>query len=115
VLFHFHFVSKVSNFLFSIEKKKFIFLSVSMGKKSLNFQRLPKLQKYSQNLSLDFFGRLPLIKRCFLLGFFLAIFQKNEHSLVATEQMINIRSALAVAVAFWGWERNVIKLRIIVL
>jgi hypothetical protein len=33
-----------------------------------------------------------------------AIFQKNEHSLVAIEQIIIIRSALAVALAI-GWER----------
>jgi hypothetical protein len=31
---------------------------------------------------------MPKRERCFLLGFSLAIFQKNEHSLVAIEQII---------------------------
>ena len=72
---------------------------LQMKKKSCLFIHYPKAStKQSSEFScsrligfnfwLDFFGRLPLIKCCFIIGFSLAIFQKNEHSLVAIEHTI---------------------------
>jgi hypothetical protein len=70
-----------------LKKKSFLFIHypIASTKPTSEFacSRLIGL-----NCWLDFFGRLPLIKRCFIIGFSLAIFQKNEHSLVAIEHTI---------------------------
>jgi hypothetical protein len=89
--------------LFSVEKKSSIGFAdfyFQLKKKEIvlfyqfRFPKKPGHSDFAQTFliifhcALDFFGRMPKRERCFLLGFSLAIFQKNEHSLVAIEQII---------------------------
>jgi hypothetical protein len=74
-------------FIFQLKKKDFHFHQNRFPKK-------PRHSDFAQSFlivfhcALDFFGRWPIQKSYFLSGFSLAIFQKNEHSLVAIEQII---------------------------
>ena len=86
-LFIFLYLSKVIIFYFQLKKKSFLFIHYPKAStKPTSEFSCSRLIGF--NFKLDFFGRLPLYKRCFIIGFPLAIFQKNEHSLVAIEHTI---------------------------
>jgi len=90
------------------------------------FPKKPGHSDFAQSIpiifhcALDFFGRMPKRERCFLLGFSLAIFQKNEHPRGLGEWKIpqlNFRSASAVALAFLGrvrWRGAILHNKLIV-